>query len=488
MLHKIVCMTIVFLSCDLVVHAQTFAANYEPACARTRRLAEYESLKYGMFISFGMNTFTGNDYDEGTAPSTTYSPSSLDVKQWIRVARDAGMKYAVLTAKHMSGHCLWDSNGYDYDIATSSNTTDVIAEFMTACKQYGIEPGLYYCMIDPHNEKKVDWTGPVSSEYYTLIKHHLTELHTRYPGIRQQWLDIVIGKLNTAQRQELYNLIKKLSPDCLILANQSFRDGSYVDPNVWPTDIINGERTYPQISGHNPLIAFKGKTYYLPMETCDTISQFWFGMSGDPPKSVRTLYRMYTDAVSRNATLLLNVPPDKTGRIPQYHVERLLELKKVIDDPSLLPAPPLNYNCSIKASNTFKSRPEYSPQFAVDDDPTTRWIADVGVKTAWLELDLGKEVRFNVIKLKEPFAGRIKSFKVCVKDSSNWIQVASGTVIGRELVLKIKTVSARLVRLEIEDAVPSTLTKQNVIVLPGQEGAPEGPSISEFDIYCDNMK
>ena len=112
-----------------------------PAAERTPRLAEWEGLKYGMFIHFGMSTFDGVECNEGKSPSTTYAPTRLDVRQWVRTAKQAGMKYAVLTAKHISGHCLWESKDYDYDVATSGDKTDVVAEFMKACQHEGHQAG-----------------------------------------------------------------------------------------------------------------------------------------------------------------------------------------------------------------------------------------------------------------------------------------------------------------------------------------------------------
>ena len=110
------------------------------------------------------------------------TPTHLDVRQWIRVAHDLGAKYAVLTAKYMSGFCLWDSKGYDYDVAASGNKTDVVAAFVAACKEYGLQAGFYYCILDPHNEGKFDWNSLISDKYFDLIKHHITELHSTYPN------------------------------------------------------------------------------------------------------------------------------------------------------------------------------------------------------------------------------------------------------------------------------------------------------------------
>jgi alpha-L-fucosidase len=85
----------------------------EPARRRNVVLKEYEQLQFGVSFHFSMNTFTGNDYETGGVAATTYSPTHLDVRQWIHVAEELGARYAVLTAKHMSGFCLWDAKDYD---------------------------------------------------------------------------------------------------------------------------------------------------------------------------------------------------------------------------------------------------------------------------------------------------------------------------------------------------------------------------------------
>ena len=86
-------------------------------------LRRWEALHYGMFIHFGMSTYDGDEISEGDKPSTLYAPDKLDVDQWVSVARDAGMKYAVLTTKHCAGHCLWPTGLNDYHVGTSSNRT-----------------------------------------------------------------------------------------------------------------------------------------------------------------------------------------------------------------------------------------------------------------------------------------------------------------------------------------------------------------------------
>jgi alpha-L-fucosidase len=104
-----------------------------------------------MFIHFGMSTFDGDELSKGDKSSSSYRPDKLDVDQWVSVARDAGMKYAVLTAKHVAGHCLWPSRHTDYHVATSGNKTNGVEAFVTACAKRGVKPGLYYCSWDNHH-------------------------------------------------------------------------------------------------------------------------------------------------------------------------------------------------------------------------------------------------------------------------------------------------------------------------------------------------
>jgi alpha-L-fucosidase len=320
------------------------AESVAPATERTPAIAEYERLRFGVSFHFSMNTFTGDDYETGKVPATTYNPSKLDVRQWISVAHELGAKYAVLTAKHMSGFCLWDSEGYDYDVGASANKTDVVAAFLAACKEFNIRPGFYYCILDPHNEGgKFDWNAPVLPDYYKLIRHHVTELHTKYPGAIYQLFDIT-WKISQEQRWDLYRLVKQLNPNCVIVDNQGFKQsrrnqGRICEPASWPSDVINAEDTLPPPEGHDPHIKFEGKTYYLPMETWLPTGPIyapmptmhsWFWREDYKTQSAQVIANAYHACMTRNANLLLNLGPDKTGRIPDEAVETMHSVAKMI--------------------------------------------------------------------------------------------------------------------------------------------------------------
>jgi alpha-L-fucosidase len=312
------------------------AQRIEPATTLTPGLREFEKLQFGVSFHFSMNTFTGNDYETGSVPASTYNPTKLDVRQWIRSAHELGARYAVLTAKHMSGFALWDSADYDYDVASTPNKTDVVAEFVRACSEYGLKHGFYYCILDPHNEGKFDWNAPVEDGYYRLIKQQLTELHSRYPNTFYQLLDIT-WKISDDQRWELYELIKKFSPHGIVLMNQAYYQskrnlGRICEAKSWPTDVINGEDQLPPPEGHDPRVKFEGKTYYLPMESWMPTGppykpmppmNSWFWRPGFTTQSAETIASYYYDCRERDANLLLNLSPDTSGTLPQEMVNTL---------------------------------------------------------------------------------------------------------------------------------------------------------------------
>lgn len=314
-----------------------------PATELSPSLATYHHLRFGCSFHFSTPTFTGDDYDTGKEPATVYDPTHLDVRQWIRVARDVGAKYAVLTAKYMSGFCLWDSQGYDYDVAASRNKTDVVAAFVAACREYGVLPGFYYCILDPHNEGKFDWNAPISDKYFNLIKHHVTELHSRYRDTFYQLFDIT-WKLNAEQRWELYRLVKSYNPDCIIVMNQGFKQsrvnkGRFCEAASWPTDVINGEDTLPPLEGHDPHVIFDKKQYYMPFETWFPTGPLyppmpwmhtWFWHPWYKPQSPEVIAEAYRLCMKGNGNMLLNMAPDNTGRLPENQVETFHRVAEII--------------------------------------------------------------------------------------------------------------------------------------------------------------
>jgi alpha-L-fucosidase len=449
-----------------------------PATERTRALADWEALRFGMFIHFGMSTFTGKEFGEVSAQAKEYAPTALDVDQWIQVARDGGMRYAVLTTKHCYGHALWDSKYTDYDVEAGPDKTDVVRAFVDACRRYGLKPGFYYLL----GWDKVNQWARTPADYEAFCRGQIRELLTGYGPIAELWLDIPwdMGPDTAGVLARLYDLIKSLQPDCLVLLNQSFVDGSEVRSMaptyahrdyglapvlLWPKDINNGEVIPPPPSGHEPGIAVRGKAYYIPMETCDTLAHHWFWEAGDALKSVRTLVRIYRSTVDRGANLLLDLAPDRTGRIPEPTAKRLMEMKAALADPSLV-RPSLTLGAAATASNVFKDDKEFGAGRAIDDDSNTRWATDDDIRECWLEIDLGASREFDGVFLSEGW-DRVRSFVLESREDAGgpWWPFYRGETIGTAgLTASFPPARGRYVRFHVLEAAG-------------------GPTIWDFELY-----
>ena len=319
------------------------------------QLQKWEAFKYGMFIHYGMSTYTGSELPDGSHPSTLYAPDKLDVDQWVSVARDAGMKYAVLTTKHVAGHCLWPTKLNDYHVGTSGNKTDVVEAFVNACEKRGVLPGFYYCSWDNHNrfgsrtysdmtadKKPGNLHAFTTRAYQDFQTAQLEELLTGYGKIAEVWIDIP-GMLPRCYREELYRNITTWQPETVVMNNNGIGDGSNypvinnygvpcVDMDAWPADIIAIERFLPNShTGHVKWREIEGKTYYMPGEVCDPIGHEWFFTEKDQPRSDEELLGMYLVSISRGTNLLLDVGPDKHGLIPQKYVGALQRLRANLD-------------------------------------------------------------------------------------------------------------------------------------------------------------
>ncbi len=316
------------------------------------KLRRWEELGFGMFLHFGMSTFSGQELSDGTSPPSLYAPTRLDVDQWIAVARDAGMRYAVLTAKHVAGHCLWPSAWTDYTVAHSGVKTDVVEAFVQACARHGVRPGIYYCSWDNHNrfgsmtetdvsklpaDQRAQGPYAWASQAFTTRAYQdfqwrqLEELLTRYGAVAEIWIDIP-GVLPRGFRNDLYRQMAAWQPEAVIVMNGGGAAPVFPVTYAWPTDIATLERTFPNSRlGYPQWREIEGRTYYLPGEACDTIGKNWFYVEGEALRGDAELLGMHSVARARGVNLLLDVPPDRTGRIPAPSVEALLRLRRNID-------------------------------------------------------------------------------------------------------------------------------------------------------------
>jgi alpha-L-fucosidase len=329
------------------------------------RLRRWEGLGYGMFIHFGMSTFVQEaDHSQfamkyGANPPERYAPTDLDVDQWISTAAEAGMRYAVLTAKHHAGHCLWPSRLTESSVANSPDATDVVAAYTEACRRHGIAAGIYYSILDDFHQFGSPRVfammgGPagaarlptyVTAEYIEFARGQLDELLIGYGPIEELWLDIP-NLLGNAGRRAIYDHVAAISPDTVVVMNAGQSDGTTLNVEYsWPSDVHTIESALPSVGveqwmrtglhGYQPwhdLVSERGveERYYMPGEVCEGIGKGyeWFRDDGNELKSDAELLGIRLVCKERGTNLLLNVPPDTSGRIPQEMVDSLGRLRR----------------------------------------------------------------------------------------------------------------------------------------------------------------
>ncbi len=321
---------------------------YEPTPSLLPSKAQQAQIdrKYGMFIHFGINTFLNQEWTDGSHPASDYKPTQIDAEQWVKTAKDAGMKYVILVTKHHEGFCLWDSKYTEYDVASSGNKTNVVEAVAKACKKHNIGLGLYYSLWDRKvNANVKDSTQDASyNEYMIKQLKELFAITKKITPVIEFWFDGSWVKQNYRWNvAEIYRTIKQAEPNCQVGINWSIGFPNNIDKTAhpyhqkagfpiryFPTDFRLGDPDLP--SNPDPKhFTHDGKLYYMPWETTVCMSSKWFFHTNDATyKSVDELERLYKIATAQDNILILNCPPNRDGQMRQKDIELLKELRKKI--------------------------------------------------------------------------------------------------------------------------------------------------------------
>lgn len=334
----------IFFLMSFIIKKET---HYAPESKKTKAISEWESLRFGAFVHFNDNTFMVSEFSKNTDPRV-FNPVRLDFDGMMTTFQKAGIKYAVLTTRHTSGFCLWDSKVTRFDVASSPFKKDVVKLFVDACRKHGIKPCFYYCLWGQKDWNPASWNPTIKAELEkstpkNIILAQLKELSENYGDIYAFWLDMQCWADPSLSAQESYDLLKRNNPKTFVHFNQHVQDGSTV--RYFPTDILNGEERIPPITGHQPNRVINGQNYYLPFEyeitsqRCDSLTlgnglmkgSIWFTFPMSKFYPVDSLYHYIKESFDRGGSnILLSTAPDKTGGYSKANSDSLIKLGKLI--------------------------------------------------------------------------------------------------------------------------------------------------------------
>ena len=416
---------------------------------------EYIDWRFGMFIHFGILTYTGS-WSQANLDIAQFNPTALDANQWAEAAAAAGMKYGVLTTRHHDGFALWDSAVSTFDaggIPWRGGKGDVVREFVDAFRARGLHAGLYYSVWD--NTRGVG-NGPMTSAGMDYVKAQLTELLTNYGPIPILVLDGYSWRMghHAAPYQELRAHVKSLQPNCLIL------DHTHVEA-PWNVDIMAFEEP-------KGVFAPAGNTIAATQGQKIVSGNDWFWAPNSATQNPLTV----TDIVNnhlvpleqRYTNFLLNCPPNRQGLFDSNITSRLAEVGSAWKpNPARAPLPPQG------PQNEFP----YTPVRAAATSGTALYtidgVNDRGYYTVWessatlpqsVTLDLGAvqpDVGFfgyvprHVANQGPSTTGAVTEWAISVSsDNGTFTEVARGTwpVTTSMKVVTFAPTAARYVRFE----------------------------------------
>jgi alpha-L-fucosidase len=444
------------------------------ATPSARQLAWHELEIYG-FIHFCPNTFTDREWGYGDEAPSIFNPTDFSAEQIVSASKSGGLRGLILTAKHHDGFCLWPSRYTDHSVKNCpyrGGRGDIVGEIAAACAAQGLKFGVYLSPWDRHH---AEYGRPAYVEYF---HSQLEELTTQYGPLFEVWFDGANGgdgyyggareqrRIDAAtyyQWDKVREIVRRNQPGAVTFAD-AYMDVRWVgneagiagDP-CWPTV---DDTPYTTEKGNRGV---RGGPIWNPAETNTSIRPgwFWHEDENERVRSPANLMNLYMTSVARGTTLLLNLPPDRRGRIHEADAASIARFRELLDEAY---ANDLAEGARVRASSTFSR--EFSPSNVAR--PGGYWAArESDREGAWLALQLPEPRNFNFVRLREEISlgVRIDEYVVEIEDAGAWREIARCVSMGLQ----------RIIRLE----APVTATHVRVRIV----SAASSPAISEFSLY-----
>lgn len=424
----------------------------------TKAQLAWHETEYYLFVHFGPNTFTDKEWGHGDEPESVFNPTELDCRQWCRIAKQAGAKGIIITAKHHDGFCLWPSNYSKHTVRESKwkeGKGDVLRELSKACKESGLKFGVY---LSPWDRNHPDYG---TEKYNDVFVNMMKEIFLNYGPIWELWWDGANGEGPNGKKQvydwrRFENTVRQYSPRTVIFSDigpdirwVGNEKGIAGDPNWNFLDTAGfkrglGSPAMDTLNHGN----YNGKQW-IPAECDVSIRPGWFYHPEEDSKvkKPKKLFELYLQSVGRGANLLLNVPPDRRGLIHEQDSAALVEFKKMRDESfgtNLLKEADTYYEFSQK---DLRNKPIMLRGF----DTTAAYY---GINLQNFIVQLRQPQKINCIVLREAIhlGQSIRRFSVVLYKGDKAIGEIQGTSVGRKRILTFPAMNITSFRVYLEDA------------------------------------
>src|SRR5437899_8414650 len=373
----------------------------------------WHAMEMNAFVHFTVNTFTDKEWGYGDESEKIFNPTEFNSTQWISVLKETGFKGVILTCKHHDGFCLWPSRYTEHSVKNSPFKRDAVKEISEACASAGVKFGVY---LSPWDRNHKAYGSP---EYLVYYRNQLRELLTEYGPVFEIFFDGANGGDGyyggAYERREIDNrsyyewpntwqLVRELQPNTVLFSDAGpdirwvGNERGIAGETCWATqnsaDFAPGRADVQRLNrGDRP------GTHWVPAECDVSIRPGWFyhQHEDDQVKTAQQLVDLYYSSVGRGASFLLNLPPDRRGRIPDTDVASLQGFRRIIDATF---ATDLAAGARVTASNWRGGRDRrFAPANVLDGSRITYWATDDGVRTPTLVLEFGHDIGFNVVRL-----------------------------------------------------------------------------------------
>ncbi len=448
-MYKLVPGLLLLLACS----PQHYKSNMHAAFPHpTPAQQVWHDTEFYLFCHFGPNTFTNVEWGHGTEPEDVFNPTHLDCDQWCKVALAAGARGIVITAKHHDGFCLWPSAYSKHTVRESkwrNGKGDVLRELSEACKRHGLKFGVY---LSPWDRNHPLYGTPA---YNDLYANTLTELLTNYGELFEIWWDGANGEGPNGKSQvydfhRFEQIAARLQPNAVVFSDigpgcrwvGNERGMIETETNWCTLDTTGFKRGLGAPPNDTLNRGNENGAHWIPAECDVSIRPGWFyhPEEDDKVKNMGQLWDIYLHSVGRGANLILNVPPDRAGRIHPQDSLALTAFGEKIRNAwraNLASGKPVFYDNKVHPVKTLT---------AVQSNKKGP------APGAWqIVLDLQQPTPFNTIRLEEDlsFGQRVQNFSIEVLENGQWREITRSTTIGSRKICSFPTVEAQQIRVKI---------------------------------------